>query len=207
MHNYKIFINNSLIFFGEKEDLPLAKINYSDFKMVKPSGFKELVRKIESYSELDHYFVETEDVDSAFRYFSSFFKVLQAAGGLVLNHKDEILMIHRFDHWDFPKGHVEKDEELKECAIREVMEETGVEMLEITSSLPEVFHIYDYKNKWVLKETHWYMMYSEYTGILQPQLEENIIAAKWVPLDFLNEYMNQSYPGLYQLVKENNLLR
>jgi len=207
MHNYKIFINNSLIFFGNKEDLPLDKVNYTDYTKVKPSDFKELVSKIHSYQKLDHYFVETEDIDSAFKYFSSFFKVLQAAGGLVLNHQDEILMIHRFDHWDFPKGHVEKGEKIEECAIREVMEETGVEMLEITSSLPQVFHIYDYKNKWILKETHWYMMYSEYTGTLQPQLEESIIAAKWVPLDFLNEYMNQSYPGLYQLVKENKLLR
>lgn len=207
MQNYKIFINNSLIFFGKKEDLPIDKMSYSDFQKIKPSGFKELFNKIESFQEFDHYYVETDDIESAFKYFSSFFKVLKAAGGLVLNNKDEILMIHRFDHWDFPKGHVEKGEGIRDCAIREVMEETGVEMLEITSSLPNVYHIYDYKNKWILKETSWYMMYSEYSGILQPQLEENIIAAKWVPLDFLNEYMDQSYPGLYQLVKENNLLR
>ncbi len=207
MQNYKIFINNRLIFFGKKEDLPLKGIAYSDFQMIKPDDFKELVNKIESFQEISHFFVETDDIESAFKYFSSFFKVLQAAGGLVLNNKDEILMIHRFDHWDFPKGHVEKGEEIGDCAIREVMEETGVEMLEITSSLDNVYHIYPYDDKWILKETYWFLMYSEYTGLLKPQLEEKILAAKWVPLNYLDEYMSESYAGLRQLVIESALLR
>ena len=207
MQNYKIFINNSLIFFGKMKGNPPNNLSWSDFQKIKPDNFPELFIKIESFQELPHYIIETEDAESDFKYFSSFFKMLQAAGGLVLNNKDEILMIHRFDHWDFPKGHVEKGEEVKDCAMREVEEETGVEDLSITNSLANVYHIYDYKDKWVLKETFWFLMYSEYVGALKPQLEESIMAAKWVPLDFLNEYIGQSYPGIQLLVKESGLLR
>ncbi len=40
----------------------------------------------------------------------------------------EVLLIHRprYDDWSFPKGKLDPDEPLPECAIRELIEETGV---------------------------------------------------------------------------------
>lgn len=207
MHNYNIFISNSLIIIGNKEIAPPEDLSWSDFKEIDNTDLEWIVNKIKSKEKLDYYILETNTPEVAFNNFSANFKILQAAGGLVLNNSDKILMIHRFEHWDFPKGKVEKGEGIPEAAIREVMEETGIGSATITKELPNAYHIYEYENKWVLKETFWYLMHSGYTGALIPQLEEDILAAVWVPLDFLSEYMSQSYAGLRELVKDCKLLR
>lgn len=41
----------------------------------------------------------------------------------------EILLIKQFEHretWGIPKGHINREESLEGCALREVLEETGV---------------------------------------------------------------------------------
>lgn len=53
-----------------------------------------------------------------------------AAGGLIWRDRDgtvEVLVAHRprYSDWAFPKGKVDGDESLIECALREVWEETG----------------------------------------------------------------------------------
>lgn len=50
---------------------------------------------------------------------------------MLRNEKGEILLHQRaknylLGYWDFPSGHVERGEELRETAARELMEETGV---------------------------------------------------------------------------------
>lgn len=42
--------------------------------------------------------------------------------------KREYLLLHyQSGHWDFAKGHIEKDESKQEAALRELHEETGLE--------------------------------------------------------------------------------
>ena len=44
------------------------------------------------------------------------------------NKKREYLLLHyQSGHWDFPKGHIEKDETKEHAALRELKEETGLE--------------------------------------------------------------------------------
>jgi len=205
MQNYKVFNNNDLIIFGSRNEEPPSNYRWSDFQIIKSENMGDIIAKIKSFQAIGKCIIETLSPDTLFKLFASHFKVLQAAGGLVLNDRSEILMIHRFEHWDFPKGKVEKGENIRDAAIREVEEETGVESVSITKSLPCVYHIYQYSSKWILKETYWYSMYSEFKGVLKPQLEEDILAAIWVPLDFLGEYMAQSYGGLRLLVDESEL--
>jgi 8-oxo-dGTP pyrophosphatase MutT (NUDIX family) len=56
---------------------------------------------------------------------------VRAAGGVVAR-KDgdhlEVLLVHRprYDDWTIPKGKVDAGEDVGECALREVREETGV---------------------------------------------------------------------------------
>src|ERR1041385_2734909 len=45
------------------------------------------------------------------------FTLIIAAGGLVLNEKDELLIIFRRGKWDLPKGKVDKGESVEDCAI------------------------------------------------------------------------------------------
>src|SRR4030095_3659462 len=86
------------------------------------------------------------------------FTLIQAAGGLVLNEKKEILLILRRGKWDMPKGKLDKGEKLEDCAIREVEEETGLKKVELISPLTITYHTYHEGTKYILKESHWYQM-------------------------------------------------
>jgi 8-oxo-dGTP diphosphatase len=53
--------------------------------------------------------------------------LVRAAGGIV-RRDGSILLVHRpkYDDWTFPKGKAEGDESDEACALREVLEETGL---------------------------------------------------------------------------------
>ena len=55
-------------------------------------------------------------------------KQIIAAGGLVTNPHGEILWIFRRGFWDLPKGKLDEGETIQTCVIREVQEETGLEV-------------------------------------------------------------------------------
>ncbi len=61
--------------------------------------------------------------------FFKHFIIIQAAGGLVKNEQNEILFIFRRGKWDLPKGKNDGDEIPRECAVREVKEETGLQKI------------------------------------------------------------------------------
>ena len=63
--------------------------------------------------------------------FARNFRIIHAAGGIVRNEQEAILMIYRLDKWDFPKGKVEAGEQYAEAAIREVEEETGLKVTDV----------------------------------------------------------------------------
>jgi 8-oxo-dGTP pyrophosphatase MutT (NUDIX family) len=57
--------------------------------------------------------------------------VIRAAGGIVIRERAgraEILLVHRprYDDWTFPKGKCHAGESDRDCALREVEEETGL---------------------------------------------------------------------------------
>ena len=53
----------------------------------------------------------------------------KSCGCIVLNDKNQVLLIHNnAGHWDFPKGHVEEGETEIQTAIREVKEETNIDV-------------------------------------------------------------------------------
>lgn len=63
-------------------------------------------------------------------------KKTNSAGGIILNSKNQIVLVyHGKGNWNFPKGHVEKDETLEETAKREIAEETGIVKLELIKPL------------------------------------------------------------------------
>ena len=63
--------------------------------------------------------------------------------GTILINKNKIGLIYRdnYDDYSFPKGHLEDNESLVECAIRETNEETK---REVTLLLEEPIYIEDY---------------------------------------------------------------
>jgi len=127
--------------------------------------------------------------------------VIQAAGGLVKNGKDEILLIFRRGKWDLPKGKLDKGETLEECAVREVGEETGLKKIQLLSPLLITYHTYHEGTKFILKESHWYRMKIDSEQTLVPQTIEDIQEVKWVKEADLHQYMNNTFPSVADVLK------
>ena len=102
-----------------------------------------------------------------------------AAGGIVKNEEGAILMIFRRGKWDLPKGKLDKGETMKECAIREVREETGLKDVVLGERLLRTWHIYTGYGNHVLKQTTWYNMDCPKNQKLVPQTEEDIEKIAW----------------------------
>ena len=67
-----------------------------------------------------------QNFDKLKKDFFKHFKLIKAGGGLVKNKAGQILLIFRRGKWDLPKGKLDDNETLLQCAIREVREETGL---------------------------------------------------------------------------------
>ena len=132
--------------------------------------------------------------------FFKLFKKIDAAGGIVKNEKGDLLFIFRLGKWDLPKGKLSKNETPEQAAIREVKEETGLNKLRITGTLPSTFHIYTRKGKQILKQTFWFEMESLSTQTLVPQREEDITEVKWINVKDLNRISKNTYGSLKELI-------
>jgi 8-oxo-dGTP pyrophosphatase MutT (NUDIX family) len=123
------------------------------------------------------------------------FTPLIAAGGVVVNPNNEILWIFRRGFWDLPKGKLDPNETIESCAIREVMEETGISHLVLGALILTTTHQYHdkYLNKEVEKTTYWYAMTTDLIQEGIPQFEEDIEAIAWVKKEDLAPYLDKTY--------------
>lgn len=136
--------------------------------------------------------------------FSKEFKQIIAAGGIVTNKEDKILMIYRHNRWDLPKGKIEINENIEECAIREVTEECSIAPLIINDKICSTFHIYTLNGEWIIKESHWYRMTYHGDETPKPQIEEHITIAEWVDKSEVDERLKNSYSTIIDIFKEYN---
>jgi len=136
--------------------------------------------------------------------FQQLFHLVLAAGGVVKNEKNEILFIYRRGHWDFPKGKLNIInnvlERRQKAAIREVMEETGIERIDIVGKAGKTHHIFFEKGERYLKTTFWFEMRAPKNQPLKPQTEEDITEVRWFPPDELDKVRGLLYPSLMKLV-------
>ena len=99
----------------------------------------------------------------------------KSCGCIIINDKNEVLLIHHnVGHWDFPKGHVEEGETEIETAIREVKEETNIDV--------EINKNYRYSTQYspkedVIKEVI-YFLAKNINDNREAQLEE-VSEVKW----------------------------
>lgn len=135
--------------------------------------------------------------------FYSAFKLIEAAGGIVKNKEGKYLFIYRNGYWDLPKGKLEKGEDIKSCALREVEEECSINGLEVIKDLSPTYHMYELqKNKWALKITYWFEMFTSETKAPKPQVEEGIMEAVWLAPDEIEKVKLNTYPSILQLINE-----
>ncbi len=143
------------------------------------------------------------DLEELKKAFFKKFTVIIAAGGLVRNEKKEILLIFRRGKWDLPKGKLDKDEKMEECAVREVEEETGLKNIKLFSPFCVTYHTYHEGTKFILKESHWYNMRVSGNQQLVPQTEEDIHDIKWVNPADLGNYMPDTFPSVADVLKQS----
>lgn len=202
LQNYKIYLNERELHLSTQ---PLAEIvtgktflSYSESELSDVTSF---LNNLPTEGKL--FFIHVQSIELALQNIFSQIAVIRAAGGIIYSNKGAVLCIYRNDKWDLPKGKIDPGEDSKTAAWREVAEECGIGSHLIDSFFQSTYHLYLLKNKWVIKQTDWYLMHAEQEA-LQPQLEEGITLAEWIePRNFFQVYAN-TYPLIHDLLLEWN---
>lgn len=169
---YKVFIDDTPIILTDS----LNENNNFLTQTFKEELIDEIIYKLKS-GKINGINLFSKDLEKDWALFKSHFKIIIAAGGLVFNKKDEILFICRANKWDLPKGRLEEGEDIQTTALREVEEECGITHLTIVHFLTTTYHFFVKKREKRIKETHWFLMHSDFNGTLTPQREEGITKA------------------------------
>ena len=127
------------------------------------------------------------------------FKMAPAAGGVVVSG-GKIVIITRNGIPDLPKGHIEKGENPKQAALREVEEETGIGKLHFIKELPSTWHCYQVRDEWRLKRTYWYLMESEETIQPKPQTEEGISEVKLIGEEGIEGFLKETFRSISEIL-------
>ncbi len=200
---YKVFVNNQSIQFVKNFNNQLFEND--NIEVYQYHSYRAMLSVISDFIDKNItkqlYIYCPERLAEVFSFFKSKYIEVKAGGGLVKNKEDEYLFIFRRGKWDLPKGKIDKGETIKECAIREIEEETGIDRLEIIKKLPDTYHIYLEKNKTILKHCYWFLMQTDSENELKPQTMEDITKAEWLDENQLNKVLNNTYVSIDGLVR------
>ena len=194
---HTIYFENRCISICQKADIPAETprehiVEYSDIEALRP------IPEQFSQETTSVLFIVADDEAACYAGFCSLFTEITAGGGLVSNDRREYLMIFRRGLWDLPKGKLEEGETIEQCAVREVLEETGLQAVQLSRLLCVTHHTYHLDGAFCLKHTYWYQMRNAGDDSLHPQIEEQINKAQWMPW---NEVLDHA-PLCYNSVKE-----
>ena len=187
---YKVFIKNFSISIGhffnldEQSDLN----SYQDSTIMHISTASQLCDYLQykSYSLKSDLIINSINYHDIFQNFKKKYSYIIAAGGVVLNEKDEVLMIFKNNIWDLPKGKKDVLESDYNAAIREINEETNVRVNSCVDGPFSSYHMYSClqektQKNMILKETKWFLMYANSQEDLRPQVAEHITDVVWIP--------------------------
>ena len=199
---HKIYFERRLIIICSPGEQALSDPNAVEFHFGEDVSIRALVAMFEASQSLSRIYIPTDNTEWMYRRVCAEFREVDAAGGLVSNRRGDYLLIQRSGLWDLPKGHREADEDIRETALREVQEETGVDQLELRDLICVTDHCYLRGGVWHLKHTWWYdMLYTDPVN-LTPQREEDITRAAWVARSSLPPYLKNTYPSIQEVFRE-----
>lgn len=123
----------------------------------------------------------------------------KSCGCIVIDNNKVLLVKHNAGHWDFPKGHVEKNETEEQTALREVKEETNLDVIK-SIYLNKIFN---YKSLGYECVEYVYLSKVENNNII---LNEEHIDYKWCSFNEFVDliYWFESKENLILLLKDIN---
>ena len=197
---YKVFVREIPIILSTEKNIGKQ---YKSIP-IKFAKLKKIIKRINDgqmlYVNLYH-----KNPEKLERFLFKKLKVVEAGGGMVFNAKKEILFIRRNGKWDLPKGKVEKGETYEAAAIRETQEETGVAGLEVKRFITKTYHVFKRNDKFRLKVTYWYEMYTDFDGELIPEKNEGIKKVKWKNFEKTQKALRDSYENIKLLFPKEYL--
>jgi 8-oxo-dGTP pyrophosphatase MutT (NUDIX family) len=204
MQNYKVFFNNNTLHIAKSKSTDI------DFDSEIHNPDKENIRAmieflIKNDTSFYNYLIMADDIEQIWRDFNSLFNLHRAAGGVVMNKNNQILFIERNGLWDLPKGHVEGDETNEETAVREVMEECGIDEPKIIEEVCETYHTYILNNEYILKQTSWFLMSYSGRAVTKPQIEEGISKVVWFDNSKIDIAVKNTYLSIKQVIDCSNI--
>jgi len=106
------------------------------------------------------------------------------AGGIIYCQIDNrykfVVILDAYGKWTLPKGHVEKDEQIEETALREIEEETGIKNLKLVEKIGETeYEIHQPQHPPFLKRVYFFLFETTYQPLALPQLAE-VKDVKWL---------------------------
>jgi hypothetical protein len=200
IQRYKVFFNDCLLSISTPEQA-LSGVCSEIIEKINRKTVGELISQFED-SCIQTYSVCHMNPEAFFRVFTSFYQIIEAAGGIVRHPSGKYLFIKRFGKWDLPKGKIESGESPELAALREVREECGISNLKIDSVLPSTYHTYKLEGNRVLKKTCWFAM--DYSGnlVTKPQTEEGISEARWLVPSQFDMVLENTYRSIVELIGE-----
>lgn len=178
-------------YYEEKIDLS------NNFKSLKALLSKEYVKEIIYNSDN----LKDSDID----------EITVRARGLIINSSNEILMCYSngLSHYEFPGGHLEKNETIMDGLKREILEETGIEIddLEIIPLMTIKYYCKNYHNslKNRLAEINYLIIKTDKTydnnktSFTEAEIKENY-ECRYIKIDRLKDLLIDNK----KTTKENN---
>jgi ADP-ribose pyrophosphatase YjhB (NUDIX family) len=194
---YKVFIDHKPIVCVKKQDLSTnsSHINLSDI-----NSFPEDILPHFDEVDIDHPLqLICTDVEHDFEKLFADYRLIEASGGIVISEFG-YLVIERNGLWDIPKGKMERGENPKETAVREIEEECGIKNPIVTDFITETYHTYIHKGENVLKKTYWYKMAYSGESHLTPQKEEGITQVKWMTESEMFSIRKMTYGSINEVL-------
>ena len=122
----KIYLEKRSIIICSEDDSVMTDPNAIRFSIGDDCGLHEMIGLFEVSDTLQRIYIPTDNIESTYRKVCGEFLEVNAGGGLVENRRGDYLLINRNHLWDLPKGHQDPGEDISVTALREVQEETGL---------------------------------------------------------------------------------
>jgi 8-oxo-dGTP pyrophosphatase MutT (NUDIX family) len=116
--------------------------------------------------------------------------------------KSFLLLHYPSGHWDFIKGRIEKNEQLKEAAMREAREETGITDIQFIDGFEEkIQYAYQFDGRAIKKQVVFFLAK---TDTMDVKLSHEHLDFAW--LEFDAAFAKTTYQNAKDLLKKSKSL-